>query len=112
MDCRMRGCIRPLHSDERNHDMSITIKRPIEVVPAIMHVDLKVRDEFSFKLMDTHGQVIAQQEEGYVPDFFPGTYGDYVKLQIDVRTGQIVNWDEHFSVSRLQRFINEKENDD
>ena len=93
--------------------MSITIKRPIEAVPAIMHVHLKVRDQFSFKLMDTHDQVIAEQEDGYVPDFFPGTsYGDYVELQIDVRTGQIVNWDDHFSMSRLQKFINEKENED
>jgi hypothetical protein len=112
MDCRMRGCIGPSDRNERNAAMSITIKRPIEVVPGIMHVHLKVRDEFSFKLMDTNGHTIAEQEDGYVPGFFPGDYGDYVDLQIDVRTGQIVNWDDHFSMSRLQKFIDEKENED
>ena len=113
MDCRMRGCIKPININERDNAMSITIKRPIEVVPAIMHVYLKVRDEFSFKLKDASDtMIIAQQEDGYVPGFFPGDYGDYVDLQIDVRTGQIVNWDDHFSMSRLQKFINDKEDGD
>ena len=112
MDCRMRGCIGPSDSDERSHDiMTVVIKRPIEVEPAIMRVYLKVRDEFSFKVTDIHSQVIVEQEDGYVPAFFPGEYGDYVDLQIDVRTGKIINWDEHFSMSRLQKFINERENE-
>lgn len=109
--CRVWGCIRPIHSDERNNDMTIVIKRPIEVEPATMHVYLKVRDEFSFKVTDIHSQVIVEQEDGYVPSFFPGEYGDYVDLKIDVRTGQIINWDEHFSMSRLQKFIDERENE-
>lgn len=30
---------------------------------------------------------------GYVPKFFPGEhFGDYVQLEIDVDTGQIMNW--------------------
>lgn len=111
MDCRMRGCIGPGDRDERNVDMTVTIKRPTEVEPAIMSVYLKVRDEFCFKLTDIHSQVIAQQEDGYVPAFFPGEYGDYVDLKIDVRTGQIINWDEYFSMSRLQRFIDERESE-
>lgn len=111
MVCRMRGCIGPGDRDERNNDMTVTIKRPTEVEPAIMSVYLKVRDEFNFKLTDIHSQVIAQQEDGYVPGFFPGEYGDYVDLKIDVRTGQIINWDEYFSMSRLQRFIDERESE-
>lgn len=111
MDCRMRGCIGPSDNDERNTEMSVTIKRPIEVEPATMRVYLKVRDEFGFKLTDIHSQVIVEQEDGYVPSFFPGEYGDYVDLKIDVRTGMIINWDEHFSMSRLQKFIDERENE-
>jgi hypothetical protein len=35
----------------------------------------------------------AGDYDGYVPDFFPGQhYGDYVKLDIDIDTGKIVNW--------------------
>lgn len=31
--------------------------------------------------------------DGYVPKFFPGThFGDYVELEIDAETGQILNW--------------------
>lgn len=31
--------------------------------------------------------------DGYVPDFFPGQhFGDYVVLNIDTKTGQILNW--------------------
>ena len=31
--------------------------------------------------------------DGYVPEFFPNEhYGDYVELDIDIDTGQILNW--------------------
>ena len=31
--------------------------------------------------------------EGYVPDFFPAEhYGDYIMMDIDADTGQILNW--------------------
>ena len=31
--------------------------------------------------------------DGYVPDFMPGRhFGDYVNLEIDIETGQILNW--------------------
>lgn len=31
--------------------------------------------------------------DGYVPDFFPNNHcGDYVELDIDVKTGKILNW--------------------
>lgn len=31
--------------------------------------------------------------EGCVPEFFPGEhFGDYIELDIDIDTGQILNW--------------------
>jgi hypothetical protein len=33
------------------------------------------------------------EHAGYVPDFFPGAhYGDYIKLKIDLESGQIKDW--------------------
>ena len=35
----------------------------------------------------------VKEYDGYVPDFMPEThYGDYVELEIDMDTGQILNW--------------------
>jgi hypothetical protein len=37
---------------------------------------------------------IIMEHDGYVPDFMPDEhYGDYVILDIDLRTGKILNWD-------------------
>lgn len=107
LDCRERGCIAPVTMKERN--MKIKINKPVEVEPAVMQVHLKIRDEFSFTLVDTNSNVIAEQDEGYVPNFFPGQYGDYVDLHIDVRTGKITNWGEHFTAERLQLWMDKKD---
>jgi hypothetical protein len=33
------------------------------------------------------------ERDGYVPDFMPGQhFGDYIQLDIDIETGQILNW--------------------
>jgi hypothetical protein len=38
----------------------------------------------------------VSEHDGYVPKWFPNPhaehYGDYVELEIDVATGQILNW--------------------
>jgi hypothetical protein len=35
----------------------------------------------------------VRTHDGYVPDFFPGNhYGDYIDFDIDIDTGQILNW--------------------
>lgn len=52
---------------------------------------LKVVDNFNSSLL-VDGMKTSDYE-GYVPDFFPGNhFGDYVELEIDVDTGQILNW--------------------
>jgi len=57
----------------------------------ILKVCAKTADRFSAKLVED-GKVTATHD-GYVPDFMPEEhYGDYVELDIDIDTGQILNW--------------------
>ncbi len=52
----------------------------------------KCSDAFSATLTDHYGNVVAEHN-GYVPEFMPGDhFGDYVELDIDADTGQILNW--------------------
>ncbi len=61
-----------------------------------MHV--KVCDGGIYTLKDSNGNVVAIKD-GYVPNrLVPGSYGDYVELEID-ENGIITNWPKHPSVS-------------
>lgn len=72
---------------------AIAMKKEIQVEAKTLSIHMKVRDEFSAQLLDQNGDVIHDQEEGYVPGFMPGQhFGDYVILEIDMDTGQIKNW--------------------
>lgn len=56
-----------------------------------IHISVKCSDMFTANLI-VDGK-LAGTYDGYVPKFFPGNhFGDYVELEIDVNTGQIVNW--------------------
>ena len=60
--------------------------------PAIIAFSAKCSDMFSATFEDVNGNILSEYE-GYVPSFFPGDhYGDYVELEIDLATGQILNW--------------------
>lgn len=55
--------------------------------PKTITFSAKCSDMFSARLDD------GREYDGYVPSFFPGQhYGDYVQLEIDLATGQILNW--------------------
>jgi len=57
-----------------------------------LRINAKCSDLFAADLVDDDGNVLAEYQ-GYVPDFMPGDhYGDYVQLEIDATTGQIVGW--------------------
>tara|TARA_R110000868_G_scaffold203970_1_gene451987 strand:+ start:55 stop:294 length:240 start_codon:yes stop_codon:yes gene_type:complete len=57
----------------------------------ILRTCLKVVDRFTAQLL-VDGKVVAEHDN-YVPDFMPEDhYGDYVELDIDIDTGQILNW--------------------
>ena len=58
--------------------------------PIIMSISVKCSDQFSCQVK---GQGYDFEYCDYVPDFFPDEhYGDYVMLDIDVKTGKIINW--------------------
>ncbi len=60
--------------------------------PKIIEISAKCSDLFWACVKDKDGNDICEYD-GYVPDFFPGQHcGDYVQLDIDLKTGQIVNW--------------------
>jgi hypothetical protein len=57
----------------------------------ILSICAKCVDAFGSKLIE-NGEV-TNSYEGYVPKFFPNEhFGDYIELDIDIDTGQIVNW--------------------
>lgn len=57
-----------------------------------MHMNAKCADLFWARFSDAAGNALGEYE-GYVPDFMPGEhYGDYVELEVDLKTGQILNW--------------------
>ena len=58
--------------------------------PTVLRINAKCSDCFSAVLDDGKTQ---REYIGYVPNFMPGKhYGDYVELEIDIATGQILNW--------------------
>ena len=47
---------------------------------------------FFAHLWEDHKE-LGKEYQGYVPKFFPGEhYGDCINFEIDLDTGQIVNW--------------------
>lgn len=55
-------------------------------------IQMKVSDTFFASMQDASGKTVYDYE-GYVPDFFPDEhYGDYLYLDIDIKTGKITNW--------------------
>jgi hypothetical protein len=75
--------------------IKLEIMKPQEVEAKYVTVDVKACDEGSYELIGADDNLIAERSEDYVPnDIIPGDYGDYIRLKIDIKTGQIVNWKE------------------
>lgn len=73
--------------------MDLTVVKREKTSATKLRITLKVRDEFAAALLDEKGQIICEQEDGYVPEFMPGQhYGDYVLFDVDITTGQVTNW--------------------
>lgn len=85
--------------------MKIGIKKLVDVDVVRMQFSAKIRDEGSYTFYDADGDMVKEYE-GYVPDFVPGEYGDYIDLMIDLETGQILNWDADEVRRQLPGFIN------
>ena len=80
--------------------------KKVEVEAKVLKMHLKVCDMFTATLVDQDGEEIFEQDDGYVPGFMPGDhYGDYVILDIDINTGQVLNRKQP-TEEQLQEWIN------
>lgn len=72
-------------------------------------LDIKVRDEGSYYLLDADMNVVGEKEEDYVPDIIPNV-GDYVTLEIS-DVGLVRNFmaREHFVKERIKQFFGDDE---
>jgi hypothetical protein len=68
-------------------------KQIVETVEAkYIRIHAKVVDSASYSLHAADGTKVADRED-YVPGFFPEDHcGDYIILNIDIETGQVLNW--------------------
>ena len=90
--------------------MEIKMTKQVPVNVRMLHIHLKVRDEFTCSISDQDG-VTLKEYEGYVPSFMPGEhYGDYVILDIDMDTGMVTNWTVPHP-DDMQSFINGEDED-
>lgn len=80
----------------------IILKKSLDIVSnndtlsnmnATISISAKCSDLFSATLRTGTG---VKEYDGHVPNWLPNTgeehYGDYVILDIDVKTGKIINW--------------------
>ena len=72
-------------------DLTTMVEKKVSVKGVKVHV--KVGDRGSYEFITTTGETVKDMQSEYVPDFFPDDhYGDYLILNIDLATGQIINW--------------------
>jgi hypothetical protein len=93
--------------------MIITVDRPVNIDVKKMRIHMKVGDEFKCKILDNEDNSIMKYK-GYVPNIMPNVFdgdshfGDYLCLDIDIETGQILNWKKP-TMEQLTQFINNDE---
>jgi hypothetical protein len=90
--------------------MQINATKVIQVEAKTLKVHMKVRDQFHARLVDADGELLKDYD-GYVPHFMPGEhFGDYVILDIDIDTGQIVNWRKPTAID-IETFIGDSDDE-
>jgi len=73
--------------------MKININRTVPVNAKMIEFRAKLRDTGTYLIYDDQGELLAESVNHYVPnEILPGDYGDYIELQIDLETGQVLNW--------------------
>lgn len=88
--------------------MQLKIKKEVQVEARTISIHAKVSDRFTASIKDQDGKVIHEQEDGYVWPFFPEGGGDYIILDINIDTGQIMNWPV-ISAEDIEQVINGEE---
>ena len=91
--------------------MKIGIQKTVDVEAKELRIYSKICDNFTASIHDQDGAQIGEDYEGYVPEFMPGEhYGDYLILNIDMDTGQILNWKKP-DQEQIEKFINGESED-
>lgn len=86
--------------------MQVETKKSVTVDVKRIKTCIKICDRFTAELIGANGETIRSIEDEYVPDCFPGQhYGDYLELDIDIETGQILNWKPPIE-SELEQLVN------
>ena len=72
--------------------MENRMTKTVLVQAKTLKIDIIVRNKFYATLTD-QDDISLGSYEGYVPHFIPnGGDDDYLRLNIDINTGQITNW--------------------
>ena len=73
---------------KKNITYADVIKKPVTIA-----ITAKCSDMFAATVRGGEGQTVGEYD-GYVPEWFgrPEHFGDYVQLNIDLATGQIIGW--------------------
>jgi hypothetical protein len=73
-----------------------------------IQMSAKCSDLFSCSILDKRDDLLVDGYDGYVPAFMPDEhYGDYVILDIDAETGQILNWKSD-ALKLVKQFVKEQ----
>ena len=72
----------------------------------ILHVSGKTSDHCCTELK-IDGKTV-KETDGYVPKIMPENGGDYITLEIDIDTGQLLNWKKP-SEAKLEEYLESEE---
>ncbi len=86
--------------------MEVNINEKKKVNIKKISISGKTSDLCFLTLYDKDG-VMIKEHDGYVPRFMPNGGGDYIDLDIDIDTGQILNW--KIDKKMVENFLNEEE---
>ena len=68
-----------------------------------MRITISAKCSDLFSMIGPNGT----EYNGYVPDWFPGEhYGDYVELEIETKTGRIINWPKKLNDNQILETFN------
>ncbi len=93
-----------------NNEFDEILKDAGKKVPTIISISAKCSDCFSMSVKDANNQDLAYYH-GYVPNFMPGPGGDYVKMDIGIEAGRILNWKNPTGHSKFTAILNGQESD-
>ena len=80
------------HFGTKEEHLKLKIKKEVVVEAKVLKIHAKCSDMCNAELLDQDDATI-HETDGCVPGFMPGYhYGDYVIIDIDINTGQILNW--------------------